>query len=138
KEKAIPMRFHAKSTARGDEKTSVNRAQGSPGYKAALEMVYEALELRTTDIHMEPTKEEMSVRYRIDGILQAASPFTREMGDGVINIFKVLANLDITERRKPQDGSFSGELTDKPSDAAEGTSNMIDFRIATAGSVSGE
>jgi general secretion pathway protein E len=138
REKGVPLRFHPKSTGRTEDTTSLNRAQGSPGYRAALEMVYEALEMRATDIHMEPTKQEMSVRYRIDGILQAASPFTRELGDSVINIFKVLANLDITERRKPQDGSFSGERTDRPKSEAGGSSNMIDFRLATAGSVSGE
>ncbi len=137
KDAAIPLRFFAKGTGRGgDDTNTTKRAQGSPGYRAALEMVYEALELRTTDIHMEPTKEEMVVRYRIDGILQAASPFTREMGDSVINIFKVLANLDITERRKPQDGSLSGERTDRP--GGDEGSNIIDFRLATAGSVVGE
>jgi type II secretory ATPase GspE/PulE/Tfp pilus assembly ATPase PilB-like protein len=137
-DKAIPLRFYSKSSGGRESETTVNRAQGSPGYRAALEMVYEALELRTTDIHMEPTKDEMAVRYRIDGILQAASPFSREMGEGVINIFKVLANLDITEKRKPQDGSFSGELTDRPKADPHDTSNLIDFRVATAGSVAGE
>src|SRR5436309_2066250 len=50
------------------------------------------------------------------------------MGDASINIFKGLGDLDITERRKPQDGSFSAELEDR----------KIDFRLATAGSVAGE
>ena len=65
-------------------------------------MVYEAIKLRATDIHMEPTREEMHVRFRIDGILQPSDPFSRQMGDAVINIFKVLSNMDITEKRKPQ------------------------------------
>ena len=73
-------------------------------------MVYEAIQLRATDIHMEPTKEEMTVRLRIDGILHAAAPFKRATGDAVLNIFKVLAAMDITEKRKPQDGSFSAEV----------------------------
>jgi type II secretory ATPase GspE/PulE/Tfp pilus assembly ATPase PilB-like protein len=136
-QKAIPMRFYSKSSTAGAS-TSANRAQGSPGYRAALEMVYEALEMRCTDIHMEPTKEEMTVRYRVDGIMQQASPFTRQMGDAVINIFKVLANLDITEKRKPQDGSFSGELTNRRKSDPDDTSNLIDFRVATAGSLAGE
>src|SRR5687768_18206167 len=53
------------------------------------------------------SKEELAVRYRIDGVLVNADPFRRAMGDAVINIFKVLCNMDIAERRKPQDGSFS-------------------------------
>jgi general secretion pathway protein E len=139
REKGIPLRFFAKSAGKSSEDaSSVARVQGSAGYRAALEMVHEAIEMRTTDIHMEPTKEEMTVRYRIDGILQGASPFTRELGDSVINIFKVLANLDITEKRKPQDGSFSGERTDKPKSEGNHSTNLIDFRLATAGSVAGE
>src|SRR5439155_3633741 len=81
-----------------------------------------------TDIHLEPTKQEMTVRYRIDGILHATDPFSRAMGDAVLNIFKVLADLDITEKRKPQDGSLSADLNGR----------TIDFRVATAGSVVGE
>src|SRR5262249_28746126 len=65
-------------------------------------------------------------------------PFTRQMGDAVINIFKVLANLDITEKRKPQDGSFSGEVTNRRKADPGDTSNLIDFRVATAGSLAGE
>jgi type II secretory ATPase GspE/PulE/Tfp pilus assembly ATPase PilB-like protein len=91
-------------------------------------MVYEAITRRATDIHMEPTKDELAVRYRIDGILVNADPFRRAMGDAVINIFKVLCNMDIAEKRKPQDGSFSAQVEDR----------NVDFRVATAGSVQGE
>lgn len=124
-----PIRFLGKSFTTGEEDPSrVARAEGSRGYKAAREMVYEAIILRATDIHMEPTREEMYVRFRIDGILQPSDPFSRQMGDAVINIFKVLSNMDITEKRKPQDGSFQAQCETK----------MVDFRVATAGSVVGE
>ena len=124
-----PLRFIGKSSKGGEDHTRVARAEGSRGYQAALSMVYEAVEKRATDIHLEPTKDEMSLRFRIDGILQSASPFSRQMGDAVLNIFKVLADLDITEKRKPQDGSFS---------AIVDGSRELDFRVATAGSVVGE
>jgi type II secretory ATPase GspE/PulE/Tfp pilus assembly ATPase PilB-like protein len=125
---APPIEFLGKSNRAEDEEARIARAAASKGYKAAREMVYEALQKRATDIHLEPTKDEMTVRFRIDGILHAADPFSRGMGDAVLNIFKVLGDLDITEKRKPQDGSFS----------ARASGNMIDFRIATAGSVTGE
>jgi type II secretory ATPase GspE/PulE/Tfp pilus assembly ATPase PilB-like protein len=152
-QKPIPLRFIGKSSggSQQDKKNAVARAQESRGYRAALEMVYEAIQARATDIHMEPTKEEMTVRYRIDGILQSTSPFGRAMGDAVLNIFKVLADLDITEKRKPQDGSFSAEVLgeDKPTTRRKGVpdpddvpseteTRQIDFRVATAGSVVGE
>ncbi|CAN5483159.1 hypothetical protein BH10PLA2_BH10PLA2_16430 [soil metagenome] len=125
---APPIEFLGKSNRAEDEEARMARAAASKGYKAAREMVYEALQKRATDIHLEPTKDEMTVRFRVDGILHSADPFSRGMGDAVLNIFKVLGDLDITEKRKPQDGSFS----------ARAGSNMIDFRIATAGSVTGE
>jgi type II secretory ATPase GspE/PulE/Tfp pilus assembly ATPase PilB-like protein len=124
-----PIEFIGKSANQdGVDPSRVARAAASKGYRAAKEMVYEALQSRATDIHLEPTKEEMTVRFRIDGILQASDPFGRQMGDAVVNIFKVLADLDITEKRKPQDGSLSARVD----------ARNIDFRVATAGSVVGE
>ena len=128
-EKQIPIRFIGKSlNQKGEDPLRVARAEGSKGYRAALEMVYEAITMRVTDIHMEPTKDEMTVRFRIDGILTPAKSYTRSTGDSIINIFKVLGDLDITERRKPQDGGFSALVEGR----------AVDFRLATAGSVTGE
>jgi general secretion pathway protein E len=106
----------------------VARAMKSRGYQSAIRVIADALKKRATDIHMEPTREEMSVRYRIDSILHAVEGMDRVTGDSVLNIFKVLANLDITEKRKAQDGSFSAEVAGRE----------VDFRVATAGSVVGE
>src|SRR5262249_5576146 len=128
-EQDLPIHFVGKSFNQVDEDPSrVARAEGSKGYKAARELVYDAIRARATDIHLEPTKEEVTARFRIDGILQPTDPFGRHMGDSVINIFKVLAAMDITEKRKPQDGSFSAHVEER----------NVDFRVATAGSVMGE
>lgn len=160
-EKLIPVRFIGKTLSEKEEDTRrVARLQGSRGYRAALEMIGEAIQKRATDIHLEPTKEEMIVRFRVDGILESTAPFARATGDAVINIFKVLADLDITEKRKPQDGSFSAEVQGglglsppaKDNDAekeeeeeetvekprAVPQKRQVDFRVATAGSVVGE
>jgi type II secretory ATPase GspE/PulE/Tfp pilus assembly ATPase PilB-like protein len=129
KEGAVPIKFVSRSMlGEGEDAARVERVQQSKGYKTALQMVWNALERRATDIHMEPTPSEMAVRYRIDGMMTNVEPMTRAMGDSVINIFKVLCNLDITERRKPQDGSFSAHVEDR----------TVEFRVATAGSVAGE
>lgn len=158
----IPVRLIGKSAKESDDETRrVARLQGSKGYRAALELIADAIEKRATDIHLEPTKEEMIVRFRIDGILEASNPFARPTGDAVVNIFKVLADLDITEKRKPQDGSFSAEVNmpvepsesskpkkkakeDEDGEAEEALQEptyfrrQVDFRVATAGSVIGE
>ena len=128
-EGGVPIRFLNRGRdQKGEGAGRSSRVEGSRGYKAALQMVYEAIKRRVTDIHLEPGQDEMAVRFRIDGIMQPADPFTRQLGDAVVNIFKVLANMDITEKRKPQDGSFSAQVE----------SRTVDFRVATAGSVVGE
>ncbi|MBI3821461.1 MAG: type II/IV secretion system protein [Planctomycetes bacterium] len=124
-----PIRFMSRSaTGESEDTRQVERVQQSKGYKAALEMVWNAIKKRATDIHLEPTANDIPVRFRIDGMMTNVKPFTRAMGDAVINIFKVLCNLDITEKRKPQDGSFSAQVEDR----------IVEFRVATAGSVVGE
>jgi general secretion pathway protein E len=124
-----PIVFIGKSQGTGKiDNDRVQKAEESKSYMSAKELVYDAVLRRATDIHLEPTPEQMSVRYRIDGILHAAEPFDRPTGDAVLNVFKVLAAMDISEKRKPQDGSFGAKL-----EARE-----IDFRVATSGSKSGE
>jgi type II secretory ATPase GspE/PulE/Tfp pilus assembly ATPase PilB-like protein len=125
----VPVRFLSRGEDAGEAADDgVRRARESTGYKAAMKLVYEAVQKRATDIHLEPTKTDMAVRLRVDGILEATLPFTRATGDAVVNVFKVLGNLDIAEKRKPQDGSFSAQVAD----------GHVDFRVATAGSITGE
>ncbi len=124
-----PITFIGKS--QGSIKADPNRlaqAEESRSYMSAKELVYDAVLRRASDIHLEPTSEQMSIRYRIDGILHAAEPFDRPTGDAVLNVFKVLAAMDISEKRKPQDGSFGAKLEGRD----------LDFRVATSGSKSGE
>lgn len=147
-ESEIPVKFLGKSSDRskpGQDKR-IERAQESAYYQMALEVVYDAFLNRATDVHLEPGKEDMAVRFRVDGIMNQMESLDRHSGDAVINIIKVLADLDIAEKRKPQDGSFSAEVT-PPSEDDEGESDkpkkkkkpiILDFRVATAGSVSGE
>jgi general secretion pathway protein E len=124
-----PINFVGKSmgSAKVDDQR-VQRAEQSKFYMSAKELVYDAVLRRATDIHLEPDPDKLNVRYRIDGILHAAEPFDRPTGDAVINIFKVLAALDISEKRKPQDGSFGAKTEGRE----------IDFRVATSGSKGGE
>jgi type II secretory ATPase GspE/PulE/Tfp pilus assembly ATPase PilB-like protein len=123
-----PIIFIGKGQAGKIDPERVERAEQSKFFMSAKELVYDAILRRATDIHLEPTQEQLSVRYRIDGILHAAEPFDRPTGDAVINIFKVLSAMDISEKRKPQDGSFGARLEGRE----------IDFRVATSGSKAGE
>jgi len=124
-----PIRFVGKSIAKmGDGDSRSRQVENSKGYMAAKELVYDAILRRSTDIHLEPMQDQLATRFRVDGVMYPSEPFDRVVGDAVINIFKVLGAMDITEKRRPQDGSFSAELN----------SRLIDFRVATQGTQSGE
>jgi type II secretory ATPase GspE/PulE/Tfp pilus assembly ATPase PilB-like protein len=124
-----PIEFIGKSQGMSKvDPSRVAQAEESRSYMSAKELVYDAVLRRSTDIHFEPTPEQVAIRYRIDGILHAAEPFDRATGDAVINVFKVLSALDISEKRKPQDGSFGAKLEGRE----------LEFRVATSGSKSGE
>lgn len=123
-----PINFIGKGQGGKIDNDRVQKAEQSRVFMGAKELVYDAILRRATDIHLEPTEDQMSVRYRIDGILHAAEPFDRPTGDAVVNVFKVLAAMDISEKRKPQDGSFGAKMEGRE----------VDFRVATAGSKAGE
>jgi len=104
------------------------QVENSKGFMAGKELVYDALIRRATDIHLEPREDVMNVRMRIDGVMYPVEPFDRPLGEAVLNIFKVLGAMDITEKRRSLDGSFRA--------ITEG--REIDFRVATQGVRGGE
>ncbi|MCD6386564.1 type II/IV secretion system protein [Candidatus Sumerlaeota bacterium] len=80
-----------------------------------------AIASRTTDIHLEPMRDGLRVRFRIDGKLQNIMRIPREMQLPLISRIKVLSNMDVTERRRPQDGHFGLNVEGK----------FFDFRISS-------
>lgn len=81
-------------------------AQEASVIKLVNEIIIEAVNERASDIHVEPYEHQMAIRYRIDGVLQEASvpPQMHRFQAAIISRIKILANLNITERRVPQDG----------------------------------
>ena len=90
----------------------------------------QALRERATDIHFEPLENNLRIRYRVDGTLQEVTvpPNVRSLQASLISRLKIMAHLDIAERRLPQDGRINLELDGEP----------IDVRVATIPSVNGE
>ena len=79
----------------------------SPVVRLVETVIFTALERRASDIHIEARDTEVAVKYRIDGVLQhAMQPIAKEWHSTVISRIKVLSDLDIAERRVPQDGRF--------------------------------
>jgi type IV pilus assembly protein PilB len=93
-------------------------------------IIFQAAEDGASDIHFEPQEDALTVRLRIDGVLHEVQRIPRRMTAGVTTRLKVLAKLDIAERRKPQDGRISLNA------AAAG--RMLDIRVATLPTVEGE
>ncbi len=93
-------------------------------------ILFQAAEDGASDIHIEPQEDAVVVRFRVDGILREAQRIPRGTAAGVVTRFKVLAKLDIAERRKPQDGRISVNA------AAAG--RKLDVRVVTLPTVYGE
>jgi type IV pilus assembly protein PilB len=102
----------------------------APLVRLVNSMIFEAAEDGASDIHVEPQEDDLVVRYRIDGVLHVAHHISKRLASGVTTRLKVLAKLDIAERRRPQDGRISLNA------AAAG--RMLDIRVATLPTVDGE
>ena len=104
-------------------------ADSSPVVKLVHSTVYDALRAGASDIHLETRPGGLAVRYRVDGVLvQVATLGGTELCEQVISRIKVMSELDIAERRTPQDGRFKLALNGRP----------IDFRVSVIPSVHGE
>ncbi|MBD3758857.1 MAG: Flp pilus assembly complex ATPase component TadA [Microbacterium sp.] len=91
-------------------------------------LISQAITDRASDIHIEPGERQLTVRYRIDGVLHEMQKADRAIQDGVISRLKIMASVDIAERRKPQDGRLS----------VHHDGRQIDLRLATLPTVWGE
>jgi len=115
----------------GDEVLSIDKIQAgeSPLVKLVDSAIFDALNRRASDIHIETRDSEVVIKYRIDGVLQPAmKPIAKEHHSALISRIKVMSELDIAEKRVPQDGRFRVKLGGR----------SIDFRVSIMPSVHGE
>jgi type IV pilus assembly protein PilB len=122
-----------KETDQGEEVLDLDRLSGdsemSPIIKLVDTIVFTSLEKRASDIHMETRDSDMVVRYRIDGALyDAGDPIDIKYHQTIISRIKVMSELDIAERRVPQDGRFRMRIKGR----------KVDFRVSIIPSVHGE
>jgi len=103
-------------------------ASEAPVIRLVSLIITNALETRASDIHIEPFENRLIVRYRIDGVLHEIESPPRKLGPAVISRVKIMANLDIAERRLPQDGRIRLRAQGKE----------IDLRISTVPTMHGE
>jgi len=79
----------------------------SENVRNARDVMLKAIRTDATDLHLEPHEHELFVRVRVDGVLRDLDKLEGEAGKGVISALKVIADMDISERRRPQDGTFA-------------------------------
>jgi len=106
----------------------IARAEEAPVVKLVDLILMQAIKDRASDIHIEPFKNKINIRYRIDGVLYEIPPPAKHLLPAIVSRIKILSNLDIAERRLPQDGVFFVKVENKG----------IDIRVSTIPAVFGE
>jgi len=106
----------------------IARSEEAPVVKLVDLIIRQAIDERASDIHIEPFKDRISLRYRIDGKLYEIPPPAKHLHLPIISRIKIISKLDIAEKRLPQDGSFLVKLQDLP----------IDIRVSSIPTIYGE
>jgi type IV pilus assembly protein PilB len=103
-------------------------SSGSPVAQLVVKLVTQALRDRASDVHVEPTEGELRVRFRIDGSLADVVSLPLTLAAPLVSRVKILANMNIVERRRPQDGQFAMDVDGRG----------LDVRVSTIATVFGE
>ncbi|MFH0952987.1 MAG: GspE/PulE family protein [Verrucomicrobiota bacterium] len=117
------------ASKRGEDIASIEQAASStPVVRFVNLVLYQAVQDRASDIHFEPFENEFKIRYRVDGALYEMAPPPKHLALPVTSRIKVIAGLNIAERRLPQDGRIQLTIAGRP----------IDFRVSTLPTQFGE
>lgn len=100
----------------------------APGVRLANIILEQAINDKASDIHLEPQEEDLQVRFRVDGILRKIMTVPKKLRNDVNSRIKIMSNLDITERRRPQDGRIQTIIGDIE----------VDMRVSTLPTIHGE
>ncbi|NPA51601.1 MAG: Flp pilus assembly complex ATPase component [Aquificae bacterium] len=109
-------------------KEALAGAEEAPIVKATRIIILNAVKMGASDIHIEPMEKEVRIRYRVDGILRTYQKLPSSVKEAIIARYKIMANMDIAEKRLPQDGRIRVKIDKKP----------IDLRVSTIPTVYGE
>ena len=121
------MMVDAASTSEADASLE-GQAANAPVVRFVNLLISQAIDDRASDIHIEPGQFDLTVRFRIDGVLHEMQRADRGIQDGIISRLKIMANIDIADRRRPQDGRITFHHRDR----------TVDLRAATIPTVWGE
>ena len=125
---AAQLKVAARPTAVEERVLEPDAVARAPVVQAVETIITQAVKDRSPDIHIIPTAEDLKVFYRIDGVLHPAVSLPTGVHSALASRIKVLANMNIAERRRPQDGQFTMKIDGRD----------INFRVATADTHHGE
>ncbi|MBS1714542.1 MAG: type II/IV secretion system protein [Armatimonadetes bacterium] len=111
-----------------DDREAIEASEDAPIIRLANLIVTQAVMDKASDIHIEPRKEEMVVRYRIDGVMNEVMRLPKKVIAPLTSRFKIVSNMDIAEKRAPQDNRISATINNRE----------FDFRVSTLPVVNGE
>jgi type IV pilus assembly protein PilB len=118
----------AQNAAKGDKKIDATIIEDAPVVKIVATIVRYATEGNASDVHIEHMRDKVRVRFRVDGVLNTSLILPPAVHNAVVARIKVLCNMKLDERRKPQDGRFSARIDGR----------KIDFRVSTFPAYYGE
>jgi type IV pilus assembly protein PilB len=117
------------STNRSDEDiVSSLGSDSAPVVKGVNAIIVKAVKLQASDIHIEPYEKEIRIRYRLDGVLITVKKMPKHIMNAIVSRIKIMCDLDIAEKRLPQDGRFRIKMGDR----------RVDFRVSTLKTIHGE
>jgi type IV pilus assembly protein PilB len=111
----------------GENDLSVT-ADDAPVIQLVNLIIQEAIKMKASDIHLEPYEKQFRLRYRIDGALQEMTPPPKKFQNAILSRIKILAEMDIAEKRLPQDGRFKVKVDNQ----------AIDFRVSSCPTITAE
>ncbi len=111
-----------------EELSEASEADDAPVIHLVDLLIQQAIKQNASDIHIEPQRDRLVVRYRIDGVLYEVPPPPKKLHMPIVSRIKIMSKLDIAEKRLPQDGAMSVKIEDK----------IVDLRVSTVPTVWGE
>ena len=117
----LQMAEDTQITVSDNKQDLINQSEDAPIVRLGNSILGLAIKKGASDIHIEPMETDVTVRFRVDGVLQVVQNLPKKVQLGLISRLKILSKLDISEKRLPQDGRISVNMEGKP----------IDFRVST-------
>ena len=124
----IPTRYRSTGVGVREARISAEAIAQAPVVRAIDLLIKQAVRDRASDIHFEPQEDRLRVRYRIDGILSDVMALPLSVHAPLLSRLKIMAALNIAERRRPQDGQITFDMGDRE----------VDIRVATSNTIYGE